>query len=533
MAYRRQPITVFASALALFLICAILPVSYMLVKFVAGVIQNPSETTSVLLDGRQLVLLARSMGIALGATMVSLVLGLPCAFILAAKDLPGRKLFYLLTAMPLMIPPYVMTGAWVHLLVPEGFVNTALKTLFGSGAQLSLFSGTGCAWCLGISHFPIVAIMCATGLSKTDRNLHDVARLSTGRWGVFRVSTLPQILPHLMSATCLVLVFVLGRYGVPSLLGVNTYPVEIFAQFSAFYDNNAAMATAMPLMILVVVLILVQRRLMFNRSYVSIAPSSESDNPMALGTWKYAAMAWLLVLFVVIIVLPFASVAWRSESLSKAVSILGDYHESIVATSMLACLAALISTTVALPIGFYLARSSSKSSQVLDVICWLPIAIPGTILGLGFIGLGSLVPSLRNADSFGFLLLVAYVGMFSAFSIRILQASLQQADPNIEDTLALEKCGWHQRLIHIDFPLHARAMATSFIIVFVLTVGELNATVLLVPPGKETLAVTIDNLLHYGANVNASVLCLAEAVLVIIVVLTGLGIWKLTMGRNR
>jgi iron(III) transport system permease protein len=329
------------------------------------------------------------------------------------------------------------------------------------------------------------------------------------------------------------MIFVLGRYGVPSLLGINTYPVEIFAQFSAFYDDNAAIAIALPLMVLVVILILLQRHLMQNRSYASITPSSESANPISLRQLKYYAVAFLLVLFVITVLLPFASVLSYIGNLATIGTTLAQYSSGILITSSLAFLAAVISTLIALPIGFHLAHYQNRAGQLLDVICWLPIAIPGTIVGLGLINLGNLAPAVRNADSFGILLLLAYIGMFSAFSVRIFQAAYKQADLNIAEAAAVDSCRWYQRLFYIDMPIHSGSIAASFIIIFVLTVGELNATVLLVPPGKETLAVTIDNLLHYGANVKASVLCLAEAALVILIVSLGFLLWLFGKGRKR
>jgi iron(III) transport system permease protein len=532
MAFRRQPLTVFLLALAIFLLTSILPVSYMLVQFIINLLQEPSASASPLLDSRQLILLGRSLTIAIFATLVALALGLPSAFALAARDLPFRKLFYLLILIPLLIPPYIMAGSWIHLLAPDGFVNKSLAAIFGSSARLLVFSQAGCVWCLGISHFPIIAIILTTGLSKIDRNLQDIARLSTGPFGVFWHSTLPQILPHLAASICLVMIFVLGRYGVPSLLGINTYPVEIFAQFSAFYDENAAIAIALPLMVLVVILILAQRQLMLNRSYASITPSSESDNPTSLHKLKYYAVAFLLALFIITTFLPFASVLSYIGNLGTISATLVQYSSGILITSSLAFLATVISTLIALPIGFHLAHYKNRSGWFLDVICWLPIAIPGTIVGLGLINLGNLAPAVRNADSFGILLLLAHIGMFSAFSVRIFQAAYREADPNIAEVAAVDSCRWYQRLFYIDVPIHSGSIAASFIIVFVLTIGELNATVLLVPPGKETLAVTIDNLLHYGANVKASVLCLAEAALVVLIISLGFLMWNIVKGRK-
>ena len=532
MTFRRQPLSVFTIALVIFLVASVAPVLYMLTAFLAGSFRNPSTVSSILIDFRQLVLLKRSISIGFYATLVALGFGLPAGIALAAKDLPFRKLLQLLVLMPLLIPPYVMAGAWIHLLNPTGAFNQLLQYFFGPSVKLSAFSQAGCVWSLGISYFPVIAIMLAAGLSKVDRSLQDVALLSTGRWGTFRHSTCVQVLPHLVASICLVMIFVLGRYGVPSLLGVNTYPVEIFAQFSAFYNEDAAVATALPLIILVVILILLQRRLMANRTYTSIAASSDAQSPMGLGNLKYYAAVLLLILFLVTTGLPFVSVLRYTRDLTNIWSSLTRFSDSIVTTSVLALMTAVVSTFIALPIGYFLAYSKGRFSRLLDVICWLPIAVPGTIVGLGLIKLTNLMPAFRSIDSFGLLLLLAYVGMFSAFSIRIFQVAYKQMDPNISEIAILDCSRWHQRIVRIDLPIHAGPILASIIIVFVLVLGELSATVLLVPPGKSTLSVTIDNLLHYGANVQASVLCLTEAVLVLILAWMGLLLWWSISGKE-
>jgi iron(III) transport system permease protein len=510
-----------AAALIVFGITSILPVGCMLAHFVISLIRDPSAITSVLIDARQLVLLGRSLTIAVSATIVALGLGLPVAFILATGDLPFRRLFHFLVLVPVLIPSYVMAGAWIHLLGPAGLVNSTLAAVLGPAAKLSIHSTAGCAWCLGISFFPVIAIIVASGISQLDSNLTDIARLSVNRWGVFRYAVVPQILPHLAASVCLVLIFVFAQYGVPSLLGLNTYPVEVFAQFSAFYNETAAIATALPLTALVVFLILLQQRIMRTHDYVRITPSSETRQPMALKGTKPHAVAFLLILLLVTTVLPFFSVLAYAGSLAKVWSALRSYGDGIVTTSLLALLAAVVATAIAFPIGHHLARSHSRFWKTLDIVSWLPIAIPGTIIGLGVIKLANSAAILQQ-DSFGVLLLIAYIGMFSAFSIRIFAATWRRADPNIGEAAEMDCRRWYQRLWHIDMPINAGAIAASLMVVFVLVVGELNATVLLIPPGKATLSVSIDNLLHYGANATASALCLLEAGLVIIAISCGL-----------
>ena len=528
MGYRRQPMGLVMLAVVLFCVTSLLPLLLMLGRFWLDCAVEPQSMVRGLLDCRQAILLGRSLEIGVLATLVALAIGLPAAFVLAAPDLPWRRVFWFLTLVPLLIPPYVMAGAWIHLVHPTGWVNRGIAALFGPSAMVTLRSAPGCAWCLGLSFFPIIAIVVSAGLCTLDRHLLDVARLSVSRWGVFRHSILPQIRFHLAAAICLVLVFVLGQYSVPSLLGVNTYPVEIFAQFSAFYNETAAVATGIPLTLLVVCLILVQQWAMGTRDYVRLSPSSEGGPALTLGRARPYAVLSLVTLFVVGVAMPFGHVLAYAGGLGTIVASLYGHCDWILYSSVLALLAATASTVIAFSLGHVLARGRGRLVKALDVVCWLPIALPGSVVGLGFLRLAAFVTPLQKADSFGLLLLCAYVGMFSAFGVRVFQAAYRRTDPHVDEVAAMDCPHRYQKCLHVDLRIQAPAIAASMILVFVLAVGELNATVLLVPPGKVTLAVSIDNLLHYGASATASALCLIEAGVAIGVALLGLGLMRLS-----
>ena len=216
--FRRQSLCIYIAAAIVFIAVAILPLGYMLADLVINAVKRPSLITGMIIDERQLILLARSLKIAFLAVTAAFVLGIPTAIILSSKDLPFKRIFFFLILMPVLIPSYVMAGAWIHLLSPNGFINGTLAKIFGVGFRISLNSEAGCAWCLGVCFFPIVAVIVAAGLSKIDGSLQDIARLSTNRLGVFWHSTIPQIWPHLAASFCLVFIFVLAQYGVPSLL---------------------------------------------------------------------------------------------------------------------------------------------------------------------------------------------------------------------------------------------------------------------------------------------------------------------------
>jgi iron(III) transport system permease protein len=531
MKYRQQSF-VFYTGLFVLAVTAFVPLAYMFGQLAVKFVEQPRTIASVLIDSRQAILLSRSCMVALASMSIALLLGIPTAILLASRDLPYKQFFYLLVSIPFLIPPYVMAGAWIHLLSPDGVVNTIIKSVFGQSAGLSVYNFAGCAWCMGISFFPVVALMMATGLSKIDPHLCDIARLATNKLGVWRHSVLIQILPYLLASMCLVLVFVFAQYSVPSLLGVNTYPVEIFSQFSAFYDSITAVVTSLPLVTLVILLILFQKVLMRKNDYVQITPSSDGSHGIKLGKFQVYAIAFFLIIFFVTTILPFSSVLAKTQGVSKAISTLISYGDSILITTVLAFVAAIISTALGWSIGNYLAKRNTAFAKALDIACWLPIAIPGTIIGLGIIRFSNGISFSVAFSSLAIPLIAAYVGMFCAFPIRIFEASYRRSDPNINEAAQLDCANAVQRLVHVEMPVHIGAIATSMILVFLLVVGELNATVLLIPPGQATLSVNIDNLIHYGSNFKASVLCFTEAAFVITIVGSALGLYSLSQRKR-
>ena len=525
MSFRSQPRFVSALALTAFCAIAVLPVVLMFVRY-----GSPDSLLS--LDERQATLLGRSLAVASGSALVALALGAPIGVILARGATRLRLPLAALAIAPLFIPPYVLAGAWISVLDPASWVNGLTATLFGPDARISIFSASGAAWCLGVSFFPIVTGLLATGLATADRELEDAARLSTGRWGVLRYAVLPQVKGHILVAALLVLLFSLVRYDVPSLLGVNTYPVEIFSQFSAFYDTEAAVSMSVPLT--VTALIVATAAWAFART---LRRSFESGM-VVFGNRSASSWAHRLVLtFALALMLgitvygPLSNMATNVRSFDVLQMAAETAGGDVFSTAMWAASAATLALLVAVPLGTCLSRTGGKRGLLLSILCWLPVAVPGTVVGLGILTLSSDLRMLAHGDTLGLRLVLAYTAMFLPFAVFITAVARDQATSVVDEIAALDGAGWLQRFVHIGLPLRWPAFLAAWMLVFALSTGELNATVLLVPPGRSTLAVTIDNLLHYGANPVATVLCLIVAGMGVAPLLIAGGIWYFVRRR--
>lgn len=534
MTQGKPPLGLTILALLLFGLTAFLPIGVMLGSFLGEGLRDPEVFWVPLVSPRQMWLLGRSLGIGLLVSLLTLVVGVPLGWVLSARDLPGRRFFWGLALVPLIIPPYVLTGAWLHVLAPLGWVNQTLASLGGADVTIRLTSWPGCVWCLAQAFTPVVVLFTATAWKSLDHTVVDAARLETGGWRLWRVAVWPQVRAHLLAAVCFVMIFTLVQYSVPSLLGVQTYPVEIFTQFSAFYHEAAAVAASIPLVLLVLGLILLQARVMGDRPYVRLSPRSESGHRFTLGRSRYGVCMGLLLWSAGTLVWPFACVFQQSRGWRAILATARGHADWILYTSLLALLAAVASTFLGGVLGSWLARSRLRSRRHLDLCCWFPLAWPGTVVGLGIIKTQAFLPVWLAQESWGLGLLFAYVGLFSALSLRIFQTGYRCFDAHVNELASLDCPRWVDRWRHVDLPLLGPWFGLSCMLVFVLVVGELNATILLLPPGKHTLAVSIDNLLHYGASATASALCLLEVGLVLVGAAVGAAaIRQFTWSRSR
>ncbi len=512
MAYKKQPASLLVIALTLFCVATLLPVAMVLFKFSTSIFQQPDYLQSIFIDARQWILLGRSLVVSLGVALMACLLGLPVAFALNKLPQGYRNGFEVLLLIPLFIPPYVMAGAWIHLFNPDGWLNTFMANAFGF--QISLHSIFGCMWTLGVSFFSLVALLVSQGLRQLDWQQVDLARLSAGKRKVFLVAIWPQLKPYILAASGLVVLFSLAQYSVPSLLGVNTYPVEIFTQFSAFYDETAAIGKSFPLLMLVLFLIGVQYKLMSKCTLGGSASKSFSTSNRNKAQFTFS-ISFLVLILSIVIVMPLVSVCMHVNSLSVLQSTFDMAKMDLITTLKWGVLASLIAIVVAYPIGYFLARGQGRLRNMVDVLGWLGIAIPGTIFGLGVIEWMNLSSGFRQSSYYQLLLPFAYVGLFAPFAIRVFEVMFHRSDLAIDEAAAVHGCHWWQKLFLIDLPRYYRFCFVAGVLVFLLVLSELNVSVLLVPPGLSTLSIRIDNLLHYGANHVASALCLIIALLVI------------------
>jgi iron(III) transport system permease protein len=344
-----------------------------------------------------------------------------------------------------------------------------------------------------------VTLLTLSGLHSLDSRYEEASTINHSPIETIFGITLPLLFPFIVSGTAFVFIFSLFNYGVPALLRELTYPVEIFTQFSAFYNEGRATSLAFPLVVLAVILLILQRKCMGKRSYVTVASGTKPQPYIKLGRFRTGAVFFVsgvlfLTVFLPLIVLlikigSFESIkaAWRTSSSEVSTSILFS----------------AFAATILVVFGFLMSNAIETLKKVhskhLDILTFIPFAFPATVVGIGLIYFwnNSITEIIYKSS---LILIIAYIIRFIPFAIRGIKASLEQIGPTLKEAAMLSEKSWIKRVVGIDLPLALQGIAAGWVIAFVLCMSELGVTLLVIPPGQGTLALKIYTLMHYGSN---------------------------------
>ena len=441
-----------------------------------------------------------SILVALFTTIFSLLFGLPLAVLIARTNLPFKKYIKYLYITPIFIPPTLIAITWI--------------SLAGSAGWLYSIPGSVCI--LTLCYFPFVTLLSISGLSVVNRDLEDAAGLEFTKLGVLRHVTIPYAANYILSGAIFVFVCALSNYEVPALLGVRTFPVEIFAQFSAFYNTKLAVLYSLPLVAAATALVLVMGSLMSGKDYVAVGRHWREPRVMPLGKrTKTTALLFAGALLVTSVILPLATLLKKAGGLKVYGKALNLSLNELIFSFTWAFIGATVITLVSFIISYLLARKEGRWRNLLYYLSILPFAIPATVCGIALIKLFN-KPYLNILYSTPLILLIGYMIRFSPFTIRILESAIRHVDRSFEEEATLEGAGLFRRLFMILAPISRHALATSWIVAFAFIMGEIGLTVLVIPPGHSTLILKLYTLMHYGSGSLVAGLAVISVVVILI-----------------
>src|SRR5258708_913228 len=286
-------------------------------------------------------LLGNSLELALLTALLSTLVGLPLGLLLGKTDLPFRRVFIILFALPLVIPPYITAVSWANVLGPRGFAAGLWGEPTAQVMARLLFDLPGCVLVLASTFMPAVLLATLSFMRTVNPRLEEAARLSARPRRVLWGITIPLILPGILLIATLVFLLALGEFGVPTFLRYNVFAVESFAQFSAFYNFGAAAAAAVPLALLTFVVLGIEWFVLREKTQ-ALRPTPESGGTVVVqlgrhGVWLFGLVS---VFCALVVVAPLLSLLVQAGSLGVYLRALQAVRDSLLHSLLLAAIGA-------------------------------------------------------------------------------------------------------------------------------------------------------------------------------------------------
>ena len=471
----------------------LLPPVYLAVRALGG----GSELWDLLLRPRVAEILGRTLLLVVTVSAGSVVLALPLAWLTARTDMPWRRTWAVLTSLPLVIPSYVAGFVVVVALGPRGMLQGALEGPFGVERLPSIYGFTGAFLTLTLLSYPYVFLTVRAALQRMDPALEESARvLGLGPKATFFRVTVPLLRPSLGAGTLLVGLYMLSDFGAVSLLRYETFTWAIFTQYDSALDRTLGAGLSMVLVLLAlawVALEFVSRGR--SRYYSTSSGTSRPPSMIPLGRWRWPAIGYCALVTAVSLGLPLGILIYwvvRGVSAGEPLDTLWGAARNSVYISMLAALAA---TAAAVPIGLLSVRYPTSNSGwgmlsgLLERLGYVSFALPGIAIALALVFFGANYAGAIYQTIW--LLLLGYIALFLSPALGSVRASLLQINPRVEEaarSLGRSPVG---AFTSVTLPAARPGILAGAALVFLLTMKELPATLILSPTGFNTLATSV------------------------------------------
>lgn len=484
------------------------------------------------------------------STVLTLIIGLPGAYLFARYDFRGKSFIQALTAIPFVMPTLVVAAAFNALLGPNGWVNLALMEWLNLTQPPIQFVNTISAILVAHIFYNTTIILRMVGdfWSHLDPRVTQAAQvLGASRWGTLRHITLPLLLPSITAAALLVFIFDFTSFGVILVLGgprFATLEVEIYYQTISLFNLPLAAALSVIQLACTLAMTIIYTWLSKRLSRpLSLRPRHYTQK--RLTSWPSRIMATaMVVLLLTLFTLPLLALAGRSFTrLSPERGQLGDvnrgftldfYQElsinrreslfyappttAITVSLGYAATTMIFALVLGLPAAWALARNDSSINRVLDPIIMLPLGTSAVTLGLGFIiALGHPPLDLRASP---LLIPLAHTLVAFPFVVRSLTPSIRSIRPRLRQAAAVLGASPSRTIRYIDIPLVGRALLVAAAFAFTISMGEFGATALIARPEYPTIPLAIYRFISQPGALNYGQ---ALALSTILMVITTLG----------
>ncbi len=507
------------------LVLVAVPIALLLLSPLAWVILTALEvdvgrTVALLTSPGTLQIVVNSLVLTAAVTGLSILLGVPLAVLTVQTDLPFRRFWTVISALPLVIPSYIGAFAFVSAFGQRGVLRDLLAPL-GIQQLPEIYGLGGTVLVLTLFSYPYVYLTTRASLLAYDGTAVEAARtLNHGRVAAFRRVVLPQIKPGIAAGGLLVALYTLSDFGTPVIMAYDVFTKAIFVEYNNANVDVAAVLSLV-LLVLTVAILVWESRINASREGAHVSAGSNRPDRISLGKWRWPAVAIPGTIAFFGLALPIGILGMWLVRPSPGFANGGyafqlGYVWNSLSVSVAAAIAAVV---LGLPIAYLAARSSSRLSSLPERATYVGYAMPGVVLGLSLVFLGlKYVPALYGTVA---ILVFAYVVRFIPQAVGTMESSILQVDPTYAEAARTMGDGRLRSFVRVTLPQILPGVAAGGALVFLTTMKELPATLLLRPFGFETFVSYIwqvQEQAYYGqAAVPALILVGASALSMLVI----------------
>ena len=540
------------------LVLVVLPTAFMFIgsTMSAGMADPEAHFT---LQKLRLVYTTRPYLYALGVTLLmsggvaalATAVGVTTGWLVARTDLPRKRLLEVCLIAPLFLSPFVGGLAWLILGSPKsGLLNVVARDLLGTtGPVINVVTTGGIVFVMALYFVPYAYLTVSSSLRNIDPSMEEASYLNGA--GILRTVlrvTLPVLRPSLISAFFFIFVLAAGTFSIPAVLGgasripfLAVIVFETSASYPIDYGKSAAVGTVLFWVSLMGVAIYQYASRSAGR-FVTVTARGFRMRQVKLRGWRYPALGLVLAYVLLALGLPYAALIytaltsfittaflhapWSLDNLRWAAGS-DQVIESILNTLLVGLVTPTLCLGFAVVLAYAVRRMRVRFARTLDILAMFPIAIPGIVLGTGIFWTYVTTPVYGTI----WILVLAFVASYLPFAYRIGDTALLQIDKALEEASALCGAGHGRTAWRITVPLIRPALMSGWVMVFIFSVREVSAAILLASPSNEVLSTISWNYLEYGDQQKAAVLGLIQTAILVAGVLAGQFVFRVRLSQ--
>jgi iron(III) transport system permease protein len=469
--------------------------------------------TAVFLDPATYRLLFTTLVFCLGSLALSFSVSVMLAWLTERTNMPFRNVVFVLIVASIGIPNVILGIAWDMVLNPvNGLINVFLRDILGLGGRgpVSIFSLPGLIFVQGISLVPITFLLLSAAFRAIDVSLEDAGAVSGGSfWSVARRITLPLLAPALLSAFVYQFVSVIESFDIPLIIGLRggipVLSTQIYVSVKppgGLPDYGLASTYSLFLLALALGPLLFYNRIIGrSERYATITGRGYQPRRVDLGRWKVPALVFGIGFITVGFIIPALVLLWASTQPFYAIpsaEAIGritfqayfdlfanpTFHKALLNTIILGLSVGGLTLIIGTLVAWILVRTRSRARVLLDLLSFLPHAMPGVIIGLSVLLIYLLIDPFLPIPIYAtlWIIVIALTTQYISLSTRLMSAAIAQVKLELEEAADASGASWLAAMRRIVLPLIRPAFVNGFLLVFLQAIKNLTLALILISP---------------------------------------------------